>query len=132
MSKHEPELIDTRRSTRKQPRAARLGGGGTRQDPPDNSVDSFWRLLAWATKEQSGRVLVVFRTYGVDMPDMFTRCEANGYGENIARRFDDAAAPLIWTVLHRLAGSEHFAPVASGADARAVLYAPSAAARPLC
>ena len=122
VSKHEPELIAHAKEYAKQnPERLASVEAALAKIRPDNSVDSFWRLLAWATKEQSGRVLVVFRTYGVDMPDMFTRCEANGYGEYIARRPDDAAAPLIWTVLHRLAGSEHFAPVASGADARDVL-----------
>ena len=122
LSKHEPELIAHAKEYAKQhPERLASVEAALAKIRPDNSVDSFWRLLAWATKEQSGRVLVVFRTYGVDMPDMFTRCEANGYGEYIARRPDDAAAPLIWTVLHRLAGSEHFAPVASGADARDVL-----------
>ena len=122
VSKHEPELIAHAKEYAKlNPERLVSVEAALAKIRPDNSVDSFWRLLAWATKEQSGRVLVVFRTYGVDMPDMFTRCEANGYGEYIARRPDDAAAPLIWTVLHRLAGSEHFAPVASGADARDVL-----------
>ena len=122
VSKHEPELIAHAKEYAKlNPERLASVEAALAKIRPDNSVDSFWRLLAWATKEQSGRVLVVFRTYGVDMPDMFTRCEANGYGEYIARRPDDAAAPLIWTVLHRLAGSEHFAPVASGADARDVL-----------
>jgi len=72
---------------------------------------------------------VVFRTYGVDMPDMFTRCEANGFGEYIARTpaADDEAQPLIWTIMHRLSGSSHFEAITSAADPKVVVHTPVAA-----
>ena len=69
---------------------------------PDNSCESFWELLKWAKEEQSDeKVLVVFRTFGTDMPEMFERCEANGFADDVMRA-PDGTLPLIWTMMHEL------------------------------
>ena len=70
----------------------------------DNSCESFWELLRWAKEQEQERVLVVFRTFGIDMPEMFERCEANGFGDCVLRveGNGDQLQPSIWTMLHQL------------------------------
>ena len=63
----------------------------------ENCANSFWRLLEWI-QQQPLRVLLVFRTFGSDLPSMFDRVKARGYSDQIAR--DSSNAPLVWTMLH--------------------------------
>ena len=102
-SKNEPELIKYAKEYAALD-ADRLKGveDTLNQVRPDNSCESFWELLKWAKEEQSDeKVLVVFRTFGTDMPEMFERCEANGFADDVMRA-PDGTLPLIWTMMHEL------------------------------
>ena len=84
-----------------------------------------------ATDAPPLQVLVVFRTFGSDMPSMFELCVEHGHGDAIAK--DGAGAPLVWTMLHTvtlaLLTFVATAAVVARADARAAAAAADAAAR---
>eukprot|EP00937_MAST-01D_sp_MAST-1D-sp2_P002307 g2307.t1 len=107
VSKNEPQLIqyahaycaaDSARADVMTQLMAKVGA--------DDCVNSFWRLLDWI-KAQDRKFLLVFRTFGSDMPSMFDRCDAHGYGEHVAR--GATGEPLIWTMLHPADAAAGFA-----------------------
>jgi hypothetical protein len=106
VSKNEPELIARAHeycaldAGRQQLMAETLGKIGS-----DDCVESFWRALEWITGPgQSKNVLVVFRTFGSDMPSMFDRCAQHGYGDAVVKD-EGTGEPVAWTMLHALGGT---------------------------
>ena len=79
----------------------------------ENCANSFWRLLEWI-QQQPLRVLLVFRTFGSDLPSMFDRVQARGYSDQIAR--DGSNAPLVWTMLHPADAAAGFGEFDNGKD----------------
>lgn len=85
-SKNEPELISLAREYAAED-AERLAAVQRTLDAVclDDSVESIWELFRWVQAQAEERVLVVFRTYGTDMPEMFHRCEQHGFGDAVLR-----------------------------------------------
>ena len=106
VSKNEPELIARAHeycaldAGRQQIMAETLGKIGS-----DDCVESFWRALEWIKGPgQNKNVLVVFRTFGSDMPSMFDRCAQHGYGDAVVKD-EGTGEPVAWTMLHALGGT---------------------------